>query len=701
MLEIKRSFEAYLDRYDLITIIVHQESKDISLPFKINSEELELVKMYQINGATKYECKPNFKIQIGYAYQIEDAIGNSTDLQIGGVIRTRDFDTEFYYEGNDLGITYTKDSTIWKVWAPTASSVKLRIYKDGYEDLFMIRNDKGVWVYEMSKDCDGYEYTFLVCTNLVWREATDPYSLAVTVNSERSIVIDIKKTLEVSLVKSEFTSFTDAIIYEAHIRDVTSQLVDDVAYPGTYKGMLETLHLNKEVGIPYIKSLGITHLELLPFNDYGGVDDLEPNEAYNWGYNPLHYNVPEGSYASNPADPYNRINELKEVIHTLHEKDIRVIMDVVYNHVYIYETSSFEKIVPGYYFRYDGYGVLSNGTGVGNDVASERLMVRKFIVDSVKFWSNEYGIDGFRFDLMGIMDVETLNVIRQTLDTIRPNILMLGEGWDLNTPLPYESKASIHNAWKMPSIAFFNDRFRDVLKGSTFNNNEVGYAFGNSSKVEDVKYLISGSVMKNNDGYSMFSEPVQTINYVECHDNYTMWDKVSQFFESDENKRHQHVLTTAFTLLSQGIPFIHAGQEFFRTKRGMENSYNAHDEINKLDWERKELFKKEGEFIKQLIALRKSHGAFRLATTDEIKYHAEVIPIDEHLIEYHLFNVKKYGKWDEIIIYFNTSSNSKSIALCGDETVLVYNREVNIRGLKEIKNTHWEVLPYSLCVFAR
>jgi pullulanase len=662
MLQIERTFEAYIDTIHTITILLPKSKESDHAPFILvrNDEawELEIFNTLYLAEYIKYECRVPIQIEIGKSYKVMTRQGYKTDLQVGAVIRTEEFDDLYAYEGK-LGAAYTKEKTTFTLWAPTASYVKLRIYEQSqFVEYDMQRGEKGVWMSELFGDCEGFVYTYLVCVNLVWREATDPYSIGITVNSERSVVIDLERTPIVSRQSWHGKDITDAIIYEAHIRDLTSHPQSGAVSRGKYKGLVEEVARDSNsglTGLDYIKDLGITHLQLLPFNDFGGIDEENPLKQYNWGYNPLHYNVPEGSYATNPYDPYCRIVELKDMICTLHQHNIRIIMDVVYNHVYIRESSSFEKIVPGYYFRHDVYGMPSNGTGVGNDLASERKMVRKYIIDSIMYWVNEYGIDGFRFDLMGILDVETMISIRHAVDNVDPSILLFGEGWDLNTSLADEKKAMMYNAEKMPGIAYFNDRFRDIIKGHTFNHYDQGFICGNIAKKEDVKNLLAGSILLDDTSTALFSHPSQSINYVECHDNYTMWDKlcVSNGNENLDIRRKRHLLATAFVLFSQGIPFLHSGQEFFRTKYEVENSYNAPDAINQLNWLEKEKHEEAVQYIKELIRIRQSHRAFRFPTAELVRSHMSFLDTDEHVIGYVLKDVSTYGMWSEVVVLFN------------------------------------------------
>ncbi|GGE77605.1 type I pullulanase [Priestia taiwanensis] len=707
MLQIKRTFEAYIDTMQTITILVPKQTgqncDSFMLVHKDERWELPVFNSLSLAQHMKYECRVPIPLEIGETYDVVDGKGRQTDLQVGAVIRTKEFDGMYAYDGK-LGATYSEEKTVFRLWAPTASHVKLRIYEQmKYVEYDMQRREKGVWKIECVGDCDGFIYTYLVCVNLVWREATDPYSIGLTVNSEQSVVIDLGKTPRVNRLSWKGNSMTDAVIYEAHIRDITSHLQSGIRNKGKYIGIIEEATRDIQgglTGLSYIKELGITHLQLLPFNDFGGVDEENPSKSYNWGYNPLHYNVPEGSYATNPYDPYNRITELKEMIRVLHQHGIRIIMDVVYNHVYVRESSSFEKIVPGYYFRHDYHGMPSNGTGVGNDLASERKMVRKYILDSIHYWVVEYGIDGFRFDLMGILDVETMNAIRQVVDEIDSSILLLGEGWDLNTPLAYEAKAAIHNADKMPRIAHFNDRFRDGVKGSTFHRHDKGFVSGNVTKKEEILRLVTGSISLRERGNALFSHPTQSVNYVECHDNYTMWDKlyVSNKDEEILMRRKRHLLATAFVLLSQGIPFLHSGQEFFRTKHGVENSYNAPDNINQLDWNAKEKHIDIVRYVKALIHIRRSHGAFRFSTAELIRRHMVWLETSDHVLGYTLRDVGAYGEWSDIAVFFNVDTTEHTVQLEEEDWYIRIQGEQLISSHEKVKGREIKLFPLGVTI---
>lgn len=698
----ERNFLAYLDEMDIITILLplsyHQ---GLSSTFSIKNESkqvtpLQIIKKQQIENHNKYICRLTNEISFGHSYWVMDEHGGRTDLQIGAVIRTDSFDERFYYEGNDLGANCQENHTQFKLWAPTATQVKLKLRNPNNsfsEIIKMRREEKGVWSIAVYSDLEFYQYTFLVLVNQDWRESVDPYAVAVTANGELGVIVKLEKTRRQKPTLPPFENPVDAIIYETHIRDFTIHPNSGVKYKGLYLGASELNTTGKDgepTGLSYVKDLGITHIELMPVNDFAGVDELDPKKDYNWGYNPIHFNVPEGSFSTNPSDPYARIIELKQLIDSIHTQGIRVIMDVVYNHVFIRETSSFEKVVPGYYFRHNELGFPSNGTGVGNDIASERKMVKKFIIDSIRFWMEEYHVDGFRFDLMGILDIETMKEVRKTCDSIQEGTLILGEGWNLNTPLPIDKKAIIRNQAKLPDIAQFNDKFRDNIKGNTFYLYDKGYVLGNEHYYDGAIDVITGSIGIGKKDSSLFTKPSQGVNYLECHDNHTMWDKLVSCLPDTDHLIHTkyHRLASGLVLLSQGIPFLHSGQEFFRTKRGDGNSYKSPDHINQLDWDRKKKYLENVKYIKGLIQIRKAFSCFRLRSADDIRDCMHILPLPVPLIGFSLQNHS--NEYREVLLLINPLRNKQLIQIPGGNWTIIANDQLaeinsnrNIRG-KEI-----------------
>lgn len=583
-----------------------------------------------------------------------DIVADYGDLAVTNGISVFDpkFDEMFYYDGDDLGVTYTPEQTTFRLWAPTAFEASVMIYDswDGalIERKPMVRDVRGTWVLTVNGNCNHWYYTYGVQVGSQWNEAVDPYAKAVGVNGDRGVVLDPGSTQPRRWTEDRppLAAPVDAVIYELHVKDLSIHPQSGSSYPGKYLGLAERGTTGPDgipTGLDYISGLGVTHVQLLPVYDYAteSVDETKPElPQYNWGYDPKNYNVPEGSYATDPYSPDLRIRELKQMIQALHDREIRVIMDVVYNHVYDGYLVNFSKLVPGYYLRYKEDGTFSNGSFCGNECASERKMMSKFIVDSVVYWAQEYHMDGFRFDLMGLMDIATMNEIRRRLDEIDPSIMMIGEGWGMDTVLPEAQRANQSHAALLPRIGQFNDGFRDAVKGDIFVYGLEGFVSLGRGFEEKVKRGIVGGIKYEGAILQYAIEPDQTVNYVECHDNHTLWDKLvlSTDGYTDEERRSMHRLASAIVLTSQGIPFIHAGQEFMRTKQGVENSYKSPIEINRMDWQRCAERQSDVLYMCSLIKLRQSHPAFRLRTAREIRRHLHFEQAPEHAIAYTLRN---------------------------------------------------------------
>ena len=669
-----QTFEAYLDEYRKITLMVPRTYYNGEVePFVLEENqtksqiELKVEERYRLGDHEKYVLSVLGFVEMGKVYHVVDCYRNKTLLKLGYITRTESFDKQFYYSKDDLGYTYHQDETTFKVWAPSATDVELLLRHEGKIARYkMKRQSRGVYEISVKGDMDGSVYRYSVTTNDEKQEAIDPYAYASTKNGEYSVVVDLKKTVPMTASTLPLAQPTDAIIYEMSIRDFTSHMSSNVIDKGKYLGVIESGDLKASTlksGLDYLLHLGITHVQLLPIFDFEGIDEQNPNESYNWGYNPLQYNVPEGSYSTNPTQPYARINELKTMINTLHENGIGVIMDVVYNHVYKRENHPFDALVPTYYYRYDYQGMASDATGCGNDLATERSMVRAYIVNSIRYWLTEYKVDGFRFDLMGILDVDTMNEVYRTCHEINPSVLLYGEGWDMPTPLPQQQKAAKFNAQLMPQIGHFNDDFRDVIKGHTFNHADSGFALGNFNYAHEAKLLLAGSSGLNVGERHLFDYPSQSVNYVECHDNHTFYDRslLSNSDESEEVRQKRQILALAMVIFAQGIPFIHCGQEFFRTKKGIENSYNQSDEINAINWNDIVQHEKSIQLISDYIKIRKSHGALRFSTSMLVKQHLRIFTHHQAIIECSLRNVKQYGEYDEIKIFFNVKNQAFEI----------------------------------------
>lgn len=552
-------------------------------------------------------------------------------------LNNKNIELETLYYSGKLGVSYKKNETTIRVWSPTAKTVDLILFEDYYkpekERLVMAKGLNGVFEITLTGDYNETAYLFGITFDNAYLETVDPYATATTINGTRSVILPTNENKKDRM--PEFKS-TDAVIYEMSIRDF-SIANKKVSHKGKFLGVLESGNLDgKTTGLDYLKELGVTHVQIMPMYDFYTVDETRPLDSYNWGYDPANYNVPEGSYSTDPYNPKTRIEELKTMINTLHENGIRVIMDVVYNHVYSREFHALEKTVPNYYFRTYEDGRVSNGTGCGNDLASENPMARKYIVDSVKYWVNEYNLDGFRFDLMGCLDIDTMLEVRSEMDKIDPSIIVLGEGWDLNTALPFHKKSIQKNAYHLEGIGHYNDALREALKGSDFGSGaDAGFVSG--------KPMLEGWVATNMMGSAYYptnrgsyTSPEQMINYVEAHDNLTLYDKllVTNPWDDENTRTRRHLLATSVILLSQGIPILHAGQEFLRTKGGDENSYKSSDKVNHMDWSRRVEKADCVDYVAGLIKLRKANKLFHLPTVKSIKKHMNILKADYQIIVY-------------------------------------------------------------------
>jgi len=598
------------------------------------------------------------------------------------------YDAYPVYKGTDLGLTYSPKESVFKIWAPTAEKAQLIFYKEGINDIAVSIVDMnkavdGVWFSKVTGDLKGKFYVFKVQVNGKWlNEVPDPYAKAVGVNGKRAMVIDLKETNPTGWETDKspvFKNKTDAILYELHVRDASIADNSGIKNKGKFLGLTETGTKNAEglsTGLDHIRELGVTHVHLLPVFDFYSVDESTPGKPqYNWGYDPVNYNVPEGSYSTNPYDGITRIKEFKQMVKAFHQNGIRVVMDVVYNHTRLTQDSYFNQLAPGYYYRQTKEGKFSNATACGNETASERYMMRKFMLESVLYWVKEYHIDGFRFDLMGVHDIETMNLISRELHKIKPDILLYGEGWTAgSSPLPDSLRALKKNAYKLDRIAVFSDDIRDGIKGSVFEHEDKGFASGKPGMEETIKFGIVASCKHPQVDYTKVNyskapysaQPWNTITYCECHDNHVLWDKLaisaSTVKESKRKQMQRFALSIALT--SQGIPFLHAGSEFLRTKKGVENSFESPDSINAIDWNLKTKNKYVFEYVKALIKMRKEHPAFRMYTSKQIQDNIQFIndgPND--LVSYLINGQSLNDPWKKILVLLNGGNMRRNIAL--------------------------------------
>lgn len=625
------------------------------------------------------------------------------------------FESKYTYYGRDLGITWTAKKTTFRLWAPTAEEVRVSIYRSGNpnsDDLMrqfpMTPDANGTWVAQESGDFNGLYYTYLVMVDGQMVECCDPYARATGVNGERAMILDLRATdpdgWDQDSDPHAGSSITDAVIYELHVRDLSMHRSGHIQNKGKFLGLTETGTKTKgghPTGMDHIRELGITHLHLLPVFDYGYTDEASRKPQFNWGYDPVNFNVPEGSYATNPFNGAIRVKEMKQMVKALHENGISVVMDVVYNHVYDAAAFCFNQIVPGYFSRIDSGGVYSNGSFCGNDTASERSMVRKYIVDSVKYWADEYHIDGFRFDLVGLIDVVTINDIIRTVHSTHPNVIFYGEGWTMNTRLtkPGLALCTHDNSALVPGFSFFSDTLRDLMRGSVFYEDVPGYVTGAICNKGDLEACFMGVP-------AWASQPYQSVNYVSCHDNHTLFDRIS--IAAPEAPREIQVqmnhLAAAFTILSQGVPFMQAGEELLRTKPGRHggfehNSYRSPDKVNAIKWDTLDLpeYQQTLSYYKGLIAFRKAHPSLRLTTREAVFQNVHPVPCENpHCVAFQIDESKQ-----ELLVIFNADTQPFFQTLSeGDWEVHIEGSKAGTQPLRTAAN-HVIVPPHSATVLVR
>ena len=701
---------AYYDEENVINVELeksHYNGLSNIFSLRSNSEviNLEIISSSDCGGFVAYKLKcPTLDLSKGYLICDEHLMTDYLDIRY--VVRTGYFEDNFYYDGNDLGCTYTQRLTKFKVWAPTSHQTILELEDLNGKIKFypMIREEKGVWVVNITGDIEGYKYRYGVQIGGHLKFAIDPYAYSSLPNHTKSVVMDLTKICveNKSFKLEKLNSLLDTIVYELHVRDFSMSEYSGIKNKGKFIAFLEHDTKTKNgyvTGIDYIKDLGVTHIQLLPFYDFGSVDELNQFDYYNWGYDPVQYSVPEGSYASNVLDPYSRIIDCKKMIESIHDSGMRVIMDVVYNHMFNRETSSFETLVPYYYFRIGRNREKSNGSFCGNDFDSTQKMTAKFIIDSCLRWVDFYNVDGFRFDLMGILDINTMNEISKLCLERKEDFIIYGEGWNMPTLLPDNLKTCQFNNSKTPNIGYFSDRFRDIIKGST-NSNEMankGYCTGSNDYLTLVKDVLMASTCFYSNSYS-YKSPKQVINYVECHDNATLWDKLKVCCndESEELRKKRQKIIIAITLLSQGIPFIHAGQEFLRTKNGEHNSYILPDSINKLDWKLMEKNIDIVNYVKDVISIRKEFNCFKQETKDDIINNVDVSFTKNNVCVYKMKTIE--GDYKEILVIINPNKTVELYSLKGNYKVIMTE---NGRVLEPFDVCNLIVNPCSMVILAK
>lgn len=631
------------------------------------------------------------------------------------------------YAGEDLELVADNAEARFRLWSPQAEAVKVLIYSTDrnsspIDSIDLTKSDNGTWNGYIAKNLMGKFYTFRVKHDGKWlKETPGVWAKAVGTNGERAAIIDFAATNPAGWEQDRgpaLKSINDAVLYEMHHRDFSMHPSSGIVNKGKFLALTEEgtrSLLGDKTGIDHLKELGVTHVHILPSYDYNSVDETQlPTNQYNWGYDPFNYNAPEGSYSTNPADPTARVKEMKEMVKALHDAGIGVVMDVVYNHTSLNDDSNFSLTAPGYYYRHRPDGSYSDASGCGNETASERQQMRNFIVNSVKYWAKEYHIDGFRFDLMAIHDTETMNEVTKALKEINPSIFVYGEGWTAgDSPLPVERRALKENVSKMPDVAVFSDDIRDAVKGHYSNALDRGFATGKPGLEETVKIGIVAATdhpqvdfaKGNNSKFPYASAPTQIINYVSCHDDLTLTDKLHKSLEGESEADMLRAAKLAQTIVftSQGTPFMFAGEEVFRDKKGVHNSYKSPDSINAIDWANKQKYADQFKYYQQLIKLRKAHPAFRMTTAADVAKHLVFDNVKEPgLISYSLKDNANGDTWKEIKVVFNGSNDVKTVKIPkGDWTVIASDGMLDAEGLGSTKGGKMAVQPRSALILAR
>ncbi len=680
---------------------------DLNTYFKVTGSDGEVaIKEIRAEANHEYHLVLEEELNAGRNYTVT-CDGTEYKIVMPIIFSTEKFEDQYTYTGNDLGAEYTKDKTTFRVWAPTADAVAVRIYQSGtagtddlIEELAMTADVNGTWVAEKTGDLNSTYYTYYVTIGDVKNEACDPYARTTGVNGKRAMVIDLASTnpegWENDKNPNAGKTFNDAVIYELHVRDLSVDESSGITNKGKYLAFTETGTKNSKgisTGIDHIKNLGVTHVHLLPVYDFGSVDETKlDTPQFNWGYDPVNYNVPEGSYSTDPYHGEVRVTEFKQMVKSMHDNGLSVIMDVVYNHVYNAGEFCFNQIVPQYFSRIDENGTYSNGSGCGNDTATERSMVKKYIVDSVLYWTEEYHIDGFRFDLVGLLDTETINEIVETVHVVRPDVVFYGEGWTMNTNITKfgYKMATQTNSRQTPGFAYFSDTIRDALKGSVFNNKETGYISGANGKVPTLESCFQGLAG------AWCKTPAQSVNYASCHDNMTLFDRIvnSTTGTSREDQIKMNNLAAAIYMTSQGIPFMQAGEEMLRSKPKAdgsfdENSYSSSDAVNSLKWDdlNNSEYQKVTEYYTGLIAFRKEHAALRMTTAEEVKENITTVEgLDDNVMAFQINGGVNGEVADNLFVIFNANEAATEIELPeGKWNVYVNGEKAGTDVLKTVK----------------
>jgi pullulanase len=610
-------------------------------------------------------------------------------------------------------VSYSPKATTFSlVTAPEVKKVNVLISDADNNEAQLVKSMKrvgaGKWQLTVKNDLKGKYYLFGVYNNAQPDLTPGVFAKAVGVNGQRGAIIDLKDTDPEGWSEDkrpELRNPVDLVIYEMHHRDFS------IDYSSGIKNKGKFLALTEPKAIEHLKRLGVNAIHILPSFDYASVDESQPDKPqYNWGYDPLNYNVPEGSYSTNAADPKTRIKEFKQMVQALHKAGIRVILDVVYNHTFSIDGSNFQKTYPGYYFRHRPDGTYSDGSGCGNETASEKPLMREYMVESVKYWVNEYHIDGFRFDLMGVHDIETMNLIRAELDKIDPSIYVYGEGWSAGScAYPQEKLAMKANARQLNGIGAFSDEMRDALRGPFSDDRKGGFLAGMPNCEESIKFGIAGAIdhpqvdmtKVNYSKAAWTNEPSQMIAYVSCHDDMCLTDRLRATVPniSDDELIRLDLLAQTAVLTSQGVPFLLSGEEMLRDKKGEHNSFRSPDSINRFDWNNLKRYPQVFDYYSKLIALRKAHPAFRMGKAEEVKKNLVFLDAPEGVVAFQLKNNAGGDSWKDIIVVLNANKTERAINVPeGLYTKVLANGKVDENGLGILNGSSVTVAPQSALI---
>ncbi len=647
------------------------------------------------------------KIDLRYKYYLIYA-GEEIKINLPSYYSTDEFEAQYTYTGNDLGATWTPDSTKFRVWAPTATDVKINLYESGdpeapdlVDQLSMTQDVNGTWVLEQAGDLNGTYYTYQVEVEGKTVEACDPYARTTGVNGRRAMVIDLASTNPEGWENDKDPHYgnniTDAVIYELHVRDLSIDESSGIQNKGKFLGLIETGTTNPQgipTGLDHIKNLGVTHIHLLPSYDYGSIDEANLHENnFNWGYDPQNYNVPEGSYSTDPFHGEVRVTEFKQMVKGLHDNGISVIMDVVYNHVYDARGFCFNQIVPGFFSRITPAGNYSAGSGCGNDTASERAMVKKYIVDSVTYWADEYHIDGFRFDLVGLIDTITINEVVAAVHETHPNVIFYGEGWTMDTQMTKEgyTMATQRNSDETPNFAYFSDTIRDAIRGPMTNTSQPGYCSGGSGFAANIVSCFKAAP-------SWCKSPTQTINYASCHDNNALFDRIimSTAESSFEDRVRMNNLAAAIVMTSQGTPLFQAGEEMLRSKPLPDgtydhNSYKSPDSVNSLKWNdlNQDIYQDTYKYYQGLIAFRQAHPALRMTSAEDVANSIEAITDpNSSVLAFSIAGQVNGESSDGLFVIYNPRPEAAEVTLPeGDWTIYINGEDAGTTPLGAVTGT--------------